>query len=272
MFASDTSLNEAAGGRVAGMQRQRAPEVVPPVTVIIPCFNEEEGLPSLLARLQTLHAQAATAEWRFLFIDDGSSDRTFTLLLQAARSYGWIEVIRHHSNLGLGAALRTGFAQAQSPIVCTMDSDCTYPPERLPELTALVAAGADLATASPWHPDSSEVEGTALRVGMSRAASLMYRYLLGQEVHTFTCLFRAHRRSTIQRLRFGGEGFSAVAEIMLRALLLGRRIAEVPMPLEVRRFGESKLNVSDAVIGHMGLMTRTLAAVGFRQLTRLFGR
>jgi dolichol-phosphate mannosyltransferase len=272
MFTSDTYTSEAAGGTLSRAPSRGETELTAPVTVIIPCFNEEEGLPSLLERLRAMRAHPACADWQFLFVDDGSTDRTFTLLLQAARSCPWIEVIRHHSNLGLGAALRTGFAHTRSPIVCTMDSDCTYPPERLPELTALVAGGADLATASPWHPGNKEAEGTALRVGLSRAASLLYRYLLGQEVHTFTCLFRAYRRSSIERLRFRGEGFSAVAEILLRALLLGRRIAEVPMPLEVRRFGESKLNVSDAVMGHMRLMTRTLAAVGFRQLARLFGR
>jgi dolichol-phosphate mannosyltransferase len=242
------------------------------VTVVVPCYNEEDGLPMLLGRVHAMHSAAATSDWRFLFVDDGSSDRTFKLLLQATRDASWIEVVRHPQNIGLGAALRTAFTLVQSPIICTMDSDCTYPPERLPELSALVELGADIATASPWHPDNNEADAPALRLTLSRSASLLYRAMIGQEVHTFTCLQRAYRRETLQALSFRADGFSAVAEIMLRALLAGCKIAEVPMPLETRRFGESKLRVGDAIMAHMGLLTLTAAAVSARQLARMIGK
>src|SRR4029453_7824526 len=132
----------------------------PRVTVIVPCYDEAEGIPSLLARLETL----APLPWEVVFVDDGSRDATFTTLLDAARSRSWMRVVRHGTNLGLGAALRTGFDRARAPIVCTMDSDCTYPPERLPELVHLIEQGADIATASPWHPDSVPGKGGRVRV------------------------------------------------------------------------------------------------------------
>ncbi|MBI3782398.1 MAG: glycosyltransferase family 2 protein [Deltaproteobacteria bacterium] len=246
-----------------------------PVTVVIPCFNEQDGLPMLLERLRRMHQAPATHDWHFLFVDDGSSDDTFRILLQATRDESWIEVLRHPQNMGLGAALRTGFAHVRSPIVCTMDSDCTYPPERLPELATLIRRGADVATASPWHPDnedSEDSEGTTLRLTLSRSASLVYRAMIGQEVHTFTCLQRAYRLESLHALSFRADGFSAVAEIMLRSLMAGHKIAEVPMPLEARRFGESKLRVGDAIMAHMGLLTLTAATVSFRQLIRMLGR
>ena len=245
---------------------------IAPVTVVVPCFNEQDGLPMLLQRLRAMRQAHDTRDWRFLFVDDGSSDDTFRILLQATRDESWIEVLRHPQNIGLGGALRTAFSQVRSPIVCTMDSDCTYPPERLPELAALVREGADVATASPWHPDNEESEGTALRLTLSRSASLVYRAMIGQEVHTFTCLQRAYRLDALRALSFRADGFSAVAEIMLRALMAGQKIAEVPMPLEARRFGESKLRVGDAIMAHMGLLTLTAATVSARQLARMLGR
>jgi glycosyltransferase involved in cell wall biosynthesis len=160
-----------------------------------------------------------------------------------------MEVIRHHENLGLGAALRTAFTDVRSPIVCTIDSDCTYPPERLRELVALARAGIPLVTASPWHPDSVGAEGSRMRLVLSRAVSGLYRRLLGQDVHTFTCLFRAYRTDLVRGIRFRSDGFAAVAEILLRALAMGQRISEVPMQLERRRFGESKLRVDDGAGG-----------------------
>ncbi|HXQ21239.1 MAG TPA: glycosyltransferase family 2 protein [Candidatus Acidoferrales bacterium] len=244
----------------------------PPVTVIVPCLNEEAGLPALLARLRRMRLETRADDWHFLFVDDGSSDGTFTELLRAARDESWIEVVRHPENLGLGAALRTGFDHARSPILCTIDSDCTYPPERLLELTGLIERGAEIVTASAWHPESDEAQGSGFRLLLSRTVSKVYKLLIGQDVYTFTCLFRAYRRDVVRGMRFRADGFAAVAEIMLRAILAGRRIAEVPIPLERRRYGESKLRISDAVMAHMGLLTLTALTVSTRHVRQVLNR
>lgn len=240
------------------------------VTIIIPCFNEEAGLPSLLDRLRALRANGWSDDWRVLFIDDGSTDRTFARLLQAAREEPWVEVVRHPENLGLGAALRTGFLYASSPIVCTLDSDCTYPPERLPELANLIRQGGDIATASTWHPDSGGAAGGRIRLLLSRSVSRLYKILIGQDVYTFTCLFRVYRRGALEKIRFRSNGFSAVAEIMLRGLLSGAVVRELPMALEPRRFGQSKLRVSDAIFAHVYLLAFTGAAVVRRRVRAIF--
>jgi len=235
-----------------------------PVTVIVPCYNEEAGLPFLLERLRKMRARGAD-DWHFLFVDDGSSDGTFGALLRAAQDENWIQVVRHPENLGLGAALRTGFEHARSPVVCSIDSDCTYPPEKLPELTALIHDGAQIVTASAWHPESAAAEGSSIRLWLSRMVSGLYKLLIGQDVYTFTCLFRAYNTETIRRIRFRSSGFAAVAEIMLRAMLSGHRVREVPMRLESRRFGESKLKVGDAIMAHVRLLLLTAFMVGARQ-------
>lgn len=230
---------------------------IAPVTVIVPCFNEDESLPSLLERLDGLRADRRAADWHVLFVDDGSTDDSFAVLLRGERVRPWMQVIRHRENLGLGAALRTGFAQTHSPIICTIDSDCTYAPERLPDLVALVEAGADLATASAWHPASARSEGARMRLLLSRAASRVYQTLVAQDVYTFTCLFRAYRREVLERLAVTIEGFGGVAELMLRAMAAGYRIAELPLALEPRCHGQSKLRVGQAVITHLRLMAMT---------------
>jgi len=240
----------------------------PPVTVIVPCCNEAAGLPALLGRLEGLQRRGGEG-WQILFIDDGSTDRTFGELLAAARRTSWLRVLRHPTNMGLGAALRTGFAHTASPVICTIDSDCTYAPERLPELVRLIDLGADIATASAWHPESGAAEGGRMRIALSRAVSGVYKVLIGQDVHTFTCLFRAYRRERLDRIRFLSNGFAAVAEIMLRGMLGGCRVSELPMRLEKRRFGSSKLKVGDAVFAHAGLLTLTASLVLANRTRRL---
>lgn len=235
------------------------------ITVIVPCYDENAGLPPLIDRLDGL-LRTDGRRWSVLFVDDGSGDATFARLLAAARRLPRTRVVRHPTNLGLGAALRTGFACVESPIVCTIDSDCTYPPEQLPALVALLQDGSEIATASAWHPNSQAAEGGRARIALSRSVSGVYKLLIGQDVHTFTCLFRAYRRDALMRIRFRSDGFASVAEIMLRSLLAGYRVRELPMRLGARRHGESKLKVGDAVMAHVSLITMTAALVAARRM------
>jgi dolichol-phosphate mannosyltransferase len=226
------------------------------VTVVIPCFNEEHALPALLDHLSSLKATVGE-NWEAVFVDDGSSDGTLRVLQNAAESMAWIRVVKHPRNLGLGAALRTGFAHARSPIVCTIDSDGTCPPEHIPALAALIADGADIAIASPWHPDSELPDCSAFRRVLSHGASIPYRLLLGGDVHSFTCMFRAYRRSALDRVSFRSDGFLGVTEILIVARLRGLKITEIPFRLGVRSQGESKLRILPTILGHLRLVLRT---------------
>lgn len=253
------------------MEQQRLGKSTPPVTVIVPCFNEDEGIPWLMGRLSALHSDGGHG-WEVLLVDDGSDDLTFARLLSYSRTYPWVRVLRHPTNLGLGAALRTGIAHARAPIICAIDSDCTYPPERLPELVRLLDDGSEIATASAWHPESQTAEGSKFRIMLSRAVSGCYKLLIGQDVHTFTCLFRAYRADALRRIPFRSDGFAAVAEVMLRSMLAGYRVRELPMRLEKRKFGESKLKVGDAIAAHAGLLSMTAALVSSRWVRERFRR
>lgn len=213
-------------------------------------------MPLLVERLERLIIGEQKA-WEVVIVDDGSTDRTPDLLRDACRRNPWLRTLRHPRNLGLGAALRTGFAGELAPVVCTIDSDCTYPLERLPELIALLEQGADLATASPWHPDNTEFEGGRLRLFLSRAVSRAYQRITAAQIHTFTCLFRAYRRELVRQVSFDENGFAATAEILVKAVLQGFRVAERPMPLATRRQGASKMSVLPSVTAHLRLLLAT---------------
>ena len=104
------------------------------VTLIIPCYNEIAGIPQLMGRLQAMHDAGQMVGWEVLFVNDGSKDGTREALNVVAADHDWVRVIHHGSNKGLGAAVRTGFENALAPVICTMDSDCTFAPETLPNL------------------------------------------------------------------------------------------------------------------------------------------
>jgi len=232
----------------------------PLVTLIVPCYNEVEGLPQLLSRLDTMRATGLMSRWEVLFVNDGSQDATGTVLNQMMDRYDWIRVVHHGKNRGLGAAIRTGFQYADSPYICTMDSDCTFAPETLPAMVEMLQAGADLVTASPWHPDSEKATCHPVRGFLSRSASHLYTLILGNTVHSYTPMHRAYRQTVVKRIHFKSDGFSAVAEIMVKSLLHGFRVKEVPMPVAKRQFGESKIKIMDSIMGHLALMKMASSA------------
>src|SRR5215813_5614581 len=105
------------------------------LSVIIPCFNEEASLPPLLARLEPIVREGAFAgNVELIAVDDGSSDRTWSILRELAQRHFFIVPIRHEQNCGLPEAWKTGAVAARSEVVCILDADLQYRPEEIPRL------------------------------------------------------------------------------------------------------------------------------------------
>ena len=102
------------------------------VTVIIPCFNEERGIAPVVGEIRTVLAGAGLRH-EILVVDDGSADLSASAALAAGA-----RVVRHRSNRGYGAALKTGISAAAHPIIVIIDADGTYPAAYIPELVKLL--------------------------------------------------------------------------------------------------------------------------------------
>lgn len=230
------------------------------VSVVIPFFNEEEGIPSLAERLTRLDHQLSFAyELEYVLVDDGSLDNGMKIArkLLFARLprvvYG-----RHEHNRGLGAAIRTGFSLATGDIVVSLDSDCTYDPMDVPRLLdVLQEQKADIATGSPYHPDGGVENVVPWRLMLSKSASSLYRLVCPCKLHTYTSMMRAYRRPVIESVSFTSDGFAAVTEILLDASFRGYRIAEVPLVLHSRKTGVSKMKIARTIRMHLRLMLQT---------------
>jgi dolichol-phosphate mannosyltransferase len=220
------------------------------LTLVVPCFQEEESLRALATRGNEIPGDEV------LFVDDGSTDGTAAALGEIASRDPRVRVLRHERNRGVGAAMRTGFAAATGDVTVVYDADSPYPLADVPRLVAAVEAGADLATATPVAADG--VPGW--RRFLTARAAAAYRRALGERAARttcFTCAFRAYRTSWIRSLAFESDGFPAAAEILGRALLAGARVVEVESRLSPRAHGRSKMRLIKAVRGHRRVL-RTL--------------
>ena len=135
-----------------------------------------------------------------------------------------------------------------------MDSDCSYDPLKMWDMLPALEPGVALVTASPYH-EHGGVDGVpGWRLALSKGASALYRIVLRNKLATYTSCFRIYRRSAVERADVKSDGFIGVAELLARLDLQGWRIAEHPVVLERRIFGQSKLKVLRTMSGHLKLL------------------
>jgi GT2 family glycosyltransferase len=232
-----------------------------PVSIVVPCYNEELVLPYLANTLKSVRERLANDyDLTFLLVDDGSTDHTWNGLQQSFGSWADCRLLKHNVNQGVAASILTGIRAAQTEIVASIDCDCTYDPHELANMIPMLVEGVDLVTASPYHPQGHVRNVPAWRLQLSKGASWLYRRVLHQPLHTFTSCFRVYRRSAVCDLQLRERNFLGVTELLGRLLLRGAKVVEYPATLEVRMIGRSKMKTVRTILGHLRLMARLTAA------------
>lgn len=228
------------------------------VTIVIPCYNEQEALPYLANTLSSVESELANSGYEptFIFVDDRSKDDTLSVLNELFASQKNVRIVQHESNQGVAAGVMSGLRAAQTEIVCSMDCDCTYDPHELVKMLPLLEKDVDLVTASPYHGEGGVRNVPSWRLFLSRGASFLYRRVLRSKLDTYTSCFRVYRRSSFADIELTENGFLGVAEMLGRVDLAGGKIVEFPTVLEVRLFGFSKMRTVKTVAGHLRLLAR----------------
>lgn len=228
------------------------------VSIVIPVFNEEDGIAHLKQKLLRLNELLAERfELELVFVDDGSRDSTVLVLMDEFKDAGFrYKIVEHGVNRGVGAAFRSGFQHSIGSIVCTIDADCSYSPDGLKHLlAALQSTRADIAVASPYHPHGG-VEGVpGWRLLLSKGCSLLYRMVCPVKLYTYTSIFRAYRADVVRNVRFESSGFVSAPEILIAAARRGYTITEVPMVLHGRAIGRSKMKIARTVGTHLSMLS-----------------
>lgn len=232
------------------------------LSVVIPCFNEEESLPELQSRLfPVVQAMRASMAVEVILVDDGSSDDTFARLTALSLEHQDIRVLRHDKNRGLGAALKTGMQAASGKVIVTTDSDGTYDFSEIPRLVSLMVDGVDIVTASPYHPAGGVENVPGYRLVLSKGASFLYRLIASRNIHTYTSLFRAYRAESIKGLKVASDDFLFVTELLVLGVRAGLKVVEYPTTLRVRRTGASKARIARIIRDHLRFQLKLLTGV-----------
>jgi hypothetical protein len=209
------------------------------LSIVIPAYNEEDGMASIVERVLATRRPLldSGASLELIVVDDGSQDRT----AEIAAGYPEVRLVRHRSNYGYGAALKTGFARAQGTWLGFLDADGTYPPEYFP---ALVVAGqehgADLVIGSRMAGSDSEMP-LSRRVGNRFFATLVS--LIGNHrISDSASGMRIIRQAVLPRLYPLPDGLNFTPVMSTRAIHEELKMVEVPIPY-AERVGRSKLTI-----------------------------
>ena len=214
------------------------------VTVVLPAYNEAGNITPLLTELVRVGREAAIT-LRIIVVDDGSTDGTKAEVEGLRSSLEGVTLISHPRNRGLAHTLKTGIAAACQDgcdAAVFMDCDLSHRPSDLPKLVAALEGGADVVLGSRFVPGGRMVGVPVWRAEISRAGNVLGRLVLALPVRDLTTGYRAMRRTVLESVALGEDGFTIQLESVVKAAAAGFRLAEVPITLETRRHGESHMN------------------------------
>lgn len=210
------------------------------LSVVIPALNEEEGIQDIMARTLSVRASLESVgihDLELIVVDDGSTDHTPQLVTAA----DGVRLIRHVTNSGYGAALKTGFAAACGEWVGFLDADGTYPPEHFPALyQAALDQDADIVVGSRMAGTESQMP-LVRRLGNLIFAKLV-SFISAKNITDSASGMRIFRKSILERLYPLPDGLNLTPVMSIRALHEQLKMIEIPIPYSERR-GRSKLSV-----------------------------
>lgn len=203
------------------------------LSVIIPAYNEEESVLPLYQGLKETFLKNRIREYEIFFIDDGSRDRTFSVLEKIARSDRRVRVIRLARNYGQTAAISTGIRESRGDVIVLMDADLQNDPADIPLLLGKIREG--FGVVSGWRHKRKDPFLT--RVLPSRMANFIISRISGVPLKDYGCTLKAYRREYIRDAKLYGEMHRFIP---VYARMQGASVTEVKVSHHHRRYGRSK--------------------------------
>ena len=216
----------------------------PTVTIVVPAYNEENGIREVLEQLRALDPS-----FEVLVVDDGSTDRTSEIV--AASGF---TVLRHRVNRGYGASLKTGIRAARADRIVITDADGTYPNERIPELVGML---------DEYHMVIGARTGQKVHIPLIRrpakkALNILANYLSETDIPDLNSGLRAFRKEDVVRFfDILPSGFSFTTTITLAMHVNDLFVLYVPIDYHERK-GSSKIRPIHDTLNFLALIVRTV--------------
>ncbi len=235
------------------------------ISFVIPLLNEEESLPELVSRIR---AVAAGQSWSYevIFVDDGSTDKSWSVIEGLAKEDANIHGICFRRNYGKSAALHCGFAQAQGRVVATLDADLQDAPEEIPEMYRMIVNdGYDVVSGWKKH----RKDNTFTKNLPSKLYNATARRVTGIKLHDMNCGLKVYANEVVKNIEVYGEMHRYIPYLAKNAGF--GKITEKPVHHEKRKYGKSKFGMNRFVNGFLDLMSLSFTSKFAKKPMHFFG-
>ncbi len=205
------------------------------ISVVLPCFNEEENIEPLLQELESVLGRTGKS-FEIIYVDDCSTDHSLERLRTARASRPFLRIIKHKRNLGESAAILSGYEAARGEIVFSMDADLQNDPADIPQFLAA------LENADAVCGVRSKRQDSWTKRMSSRIANKVRGLLLDDDIHDAGCTYRAIRREALVQL-IAFRGLHRFIPTLLK--YHGFRVIEIPVNHRPRTRGYSKYGIGN---------------------------
>jgi glycosyltransferase involved in cell wall biosynthesis len=218
------------------MNQTRNENVPPEVSVVLPVFNEEESIESLVSEIQAA-LESTQKTYEVICVDDKSTDNSLAVLRKIEKTSPQIRVVEHRMNWGQSAAFISGFHNCLGELVVTMDADGQNDPSDLPVLFGQLEKSCDAVCGI-----RAERKDPGIRKIASRIANTFRNAVTGDSLADTGCSLRVIRKDALREI----PAFNGLHRFLPSILRFqGFNVEEVPVSHRHRRFGKSKYGISD---------------------------
>ena len=217
------------------------------LSLVIPLYNEAESLEQLHREICGV-AQENQYDLEIIFVDDGSTDQSWSIIEKLAAEDSRVSGIQFRRNFGKAAALQAGFNAVKGDFVMTLDADLQDDPKEIPDFLRQmedhkldVVSGWKQRRHDPWH-----------KVFPSRIFNGMVSYMTGVKLHDHNCGMKCYRREVLSEVALYGERHRFIPVL---AAARGFKVGEKVVAHRSRQFGQSKYGFARFAKGFLDMLT-----------------
>ncbi|MEP6931439.1 MAG: glycosyltransferase family 2 protein [Flavobacterium sp.] len=235
------------------------------LSILIPLLNEEESLQELYTWIIKV-MQSNNYSYEIIFVDDGSTDESWTIIENFSKENPNVKGIRFMKNFGKSQALHAGFAKAKGDVIITMDADLQDSPDEIPGLYEMIIAEKfDLV--SGWK--KKRYDSVVAKNLPSKLFNWAARKTSGVELNDFNCGLKAYKNTVVKNIEVSGEMHRYIPVLAKNAGF--NKIGEKVVIHQARKYGETKFGMERFINGFLDLITIWFLSRFGKRPMHLFG-
>lgn len=235
------------------------------LSIVIPLLNEEESLNELYHWIAKV-MQSNGYLYEVIFIDDGSTDKSWEIINALAKDFSEVKGIRFSENFGKSQALHAGFEKAQGNVIITMDADLQDNPEEIPELHQMISKD-NFDLVSGWK--KKRYDSVIAKNLPSKLFNWAARRTSGVKLNDFNCGLKAYKNIVVKNIDVNGEMHRYIPVLAKNAGFAA--IGEKVVKHQARKYGTTKFGVNRFINGFLDLITIWFLSRFGKRPMHLFG-